>query len=276
MSVYMANFSVLMSIYYKESSLYFDECMRSLYNQSLKPNQIVLVKDGVLTPELEQVILVWREKLGDVLKIVALDTNVGLGRALNIGLEHCIYDWVFRMDTDDICVPERFKKQVEFIINNPNIDIVGGQIIEFEKQINDSQTIKSVPINHQDIIKYAKARNPINHMTVAFKKSAVQKVGGYRHAPLYEDYDLWVRLLLNQYQFANLSDVLVYARAGNAMYERRGGLNYIKSEIQIQKRFYTSGFLTTFQMCKNLAIRLPVRLLPNGIRAWIYQVLLRK
>lgn len=271
------NFSVLMSIYYKENPNFLNQCFVSIWTeQTLRPTQIVLVKDGVLTPELEQVILVWQEKLGDVLKAVPLDTNVGLGKALNAGLQYCQNEWVFRMDTDDICVPERFKKQVDFVSNHPNIDIVGGQIIEFEKQINDSQTIKSVPVNHQDIIKYAKARNPINHMTVAFKKSAVQKVGGYRHAPLYEDYDLWVRLLLNQYQFANLSDVLVYARAGNAMYERRGGLNYIKSEIQMQKRFYTSGFLTAFQVCKNLAIRLPVRLLPNGIRAWIYQVLLRK
>lgn len=271
------NFSVLMSIYHKENPAFLNQCFISIWiEQTAKPSQIVLVKDGILTPELEQVILVWQEKLSDVLKIVPLDKNVGLGKALNIGLEHCIYDWVFRMDTDDICAPERFKKQVEFIVSNPNIDIVGGQIIEFEKQINDSQTIKSVPFNHQDIIKYAKVRNPINHMTVAFRKSAVQQVGGYRHAPLYEDYDLWVRLLLRKYQFANLPDVLVYARTGNAMYERRGGLNYIKSEIQMQKRFYTSGFLTAFQMCKNLAIRLPVRLLPNGIRAWIYQVLLRK
>lgn len=273
----MVNFSVLMSIYHKESPLCFDECMKSLWdNQTLKPTQIVLVKDGILTPKLEQVILAWQEKLDNVLKIVALDTNVGLGRALNIGLEHCIYDWVFRMDTDDICVPERFEKQVNFILNNPNIDVVGGQIIEFENNINDSQTIKSVPINHQNIVKYAKSRNPINHMTVAFKKSVVQKVGGYRHAPLYEDYDLWVRLLLSGYQFVNLPDVLVYARAGNAMYERRGGLNYIKIEIQMQKQFYISGFLNSFEVYKNLAIRLPIRLFPNSVRAFFYQVFLRK
>lgn len=266
-----------MSIYHKENPTFLNQCLISIWiEQTLRPTQIVLVKDGVLTSELEQVILTWKEKLGEVLNIVALDTNVGLGKALNIGLEHCIYDWVFRMDTDDICVPERFKKQIDFILNNTNIDILGGQIIEFENQINDSQIIKSVPINHQDIVKYAKSRNPLNHMTVVFKKSAVQKVGGYRHAPLYEDYDLWVRLLLSQYQFANLSDILVYARAGNAMYERRGGLNYIKSEIQMQKRFYSLGFLTVFQMYKNLAMRLPVRLLPNSIRAFMYQVLLRK
>lgn len=266
-----------MSIYHKENPLHFDECMNSLWDsQTLKPTQIVLVKDGLLTLELEQVILAWQEKLGDVLKIVALDINVGLGKALNVGLEYCLYDWVVRMDTDDICVPKRFEEQIKFISSNPDIDVVGGQIIEFENNINDSQTVKSVPVTHQDIVKYAKSRNPINHMTVAFKKSAVQKVGGYRHVPLCEDYDLWVRLLLNQSQFTNLSDVLVYARAGNAMYERRGGLNYIKSEIQMQKQFYTLGFLTAFQMYKNLAIRLPVRLLPNGVRAFIYQILLRK
>lgn len=180
------------------------------------------------------------------------------------------------MDTDDICLPNRFEKQMDFIQNNPEISVVGGQIIEFEEKIDDSQTIKQVPISHEQIVQYAKSRNPINHMTVAFRKSAVVAVGNYRHAPLYEDYDLWVRLLIDGQKFANLPDVLVYARAGNAMYERRGGWDYAKNEWAMQKSFYQLGFLTRVQMLKNLIIRLPVRLLPNTVRACIYQVLLRK
>ena len=154
--------------------------------------------------------------------------------------------------------------------------MLGGQIIEFEKQLSQGKKSRTVPTSHEAIFASAKTRNPINHMTVAFKKSAVQAVGSYRHAPLFEDYDLWVRLLVAGYQFANLPEVLVYARAGDAMYERRGGLAYARYEWAIQQSFYQQGFLPIAQLLKNLAIRLPVRLLPNSLRSLVYQKLLRK
>lgn len=267
-------FSVLMSLYAKEKAEYLQQCLLSLTQQTLLADEIVLVFDGEIGDDLQQIVHDFEDKLP--FKIVKLEKNVGLGQALNLGLAQCCHDWVFRMDTDDICLPNRFEKQMDFIQNNPEISVVGGQIIEFKEKIDDSQTIKQVPILHEQIVKYAKSRNPINHMTVAFRKSVVVAVGNYRHAPLYEDYDLWVRLLIDGQKFANLPDVLVYARAGNAMYERRGGWDYAKNEWVMQKSFYQLGFLTRLQMLKNLIIRLPVRLLPNTVRACIYQVLLRK
>lgn len=271
------SFSVLMSIYSKENPKFFHECLKSIWNnQTLKPHQIVLVKDGELTDELEEIIQDWQNQLKDILKIVPLSQNVGLAKALNAGLEHCEHEWVFRMDTDDICTPDRFEKQVAFIQSNPDTVVIGGQIIEFKENIDDSNLLKEVPTTHEKITKYAKSRNPINHMTVAFKKSVVLQMGGYHNAPLYEDYDLWVRLLLNNQKFANLPDILVYARAGTGMYQRRGGFHYAKNEIMIQKCFYNMGFLTRQQLLKNLAVRLPIRLLPNAVRAWVYQFLLRK
>lgn len=270
----MMKFSVLMSLYAKENPDNLQQCLLSLTNQTLLADEIVLVFDGVIGGDLQQVINDFSDKLP--FKFVKLDKNVGLGQALNVGLQHCSYEWVLRMDTDDICVPERFSKQIDFIKHNPDIVVFGGQIIEFKEKVDDSQVLKQVPTNHKKILAYAKSRNPINHMTVAFKKSAVLAVGSYHHAPLYEDYDLWVRLLVNQQKFANLSDILVYARAGQAMYERRGGLNYAKHECAIQYQFYQLGFLNSFQLLKNLAIRLPVRLLPNFVRSGIYKRLLRK
>lgn len=267
-------FSVLISLYSKEKSEYLQQCLLSLTQQTLLADEIVLVFDGEIGDELQQIVKDFDNKLP--FKIIKLEKNVGLGKALNIGLHHCSYEWVLRMDTDDICVSERFAKQIDFIQNNPKISIFGGQIIEFQEKIDDSQIVKQVPTSHEQILKYAKSRNPINHMTVAFKKSAVLQVGAYRHAPLYEDYDLWVRLLLNQQKFANLSEVLVYARAGDMMYQRRGGFDYVKYEITMQYQFYQLGFLNGFQLLKNLAIRLPIRLLPNSVRSYIYQNILRK
>ncbi|MFW2176551.1 MULTISPECIES: glycosyltransferase family 2 protein [unclassified Moraxella] len=267
-------FSVLMSLYDKEQPNYLQACLQSLVAQTLPADEIVLVFDGSINPHLQQVVNDFKSKLP--LKIIALEKNVGLGQALNAGLNQCSHEWVIRMDTDDICVDNRFAMQIAYIEQHPSIDVLGGQIIEFEGNISNGKASRQVPTTHEAILQSAKSRNPINHMTVAFKKSAVLKVGSYRHAPLFEDYDLWVRLLLAGQQFANLPDVLVYARAGEAMYERRGGLDYAKYELDIQGKFYQQGFLTLTQMIKNLAIRLPVRLLPNGLRSWVYQKLLRK
>lgn len=263
-----------MSLYDKEQPQFLEDCLASLINQTLQADEIVLVFDGFINDGLQKIVQDFQAKLP--LNIIALETNVGLGQALNAGLTACQNDWVIRMDTDDICVANRFEMQINFIQNHVDISVVGGQIIEFENDLANGKKSRSVPTTHEQIVQYAKSRNPINHMTVAFKKSAVLAVGSYRHAPLYEDYDLWVRLLVAGYKFANLPDVLVYARAGQAMYERRGGLSYAKNEIAMQHNFYGQGFLNWIQVIKNLAIRLPVRLLPNSVRSLIYQKLLRK
>lgn len=270
----MIRFSVLMSLYDKEKPEFLAECFTSLANQTLKADEIVLVFDGSINDNLQKAVQNFQNKLP--LKIITLEKNVGLGQALNAGLNACQHDWVIRMDTDDICVANRFEQQIHFIQTHPDIDVLGGQIIEFEHDISQGKKSRTVPTIHEQIVQYAKSRNPINHMTVAFKKSAVLAVGSYRHAPLFEDYDLWVRLLLVGYRFANLPDVLVYARAGQAMYERRGGWDYAQYEWAIQQKFYQQGFLNVAQLLKNLAIRLPMRLLPNGLRSWVYQTLLRK
>ena len=270
----MMKFSVLMSLYDKENPEFLAECLTSLVNQTRQADEIVLVFDGEINLALQKVVQDFKPQLP--VTIIALKNNVGLGQALNAGLNACQHDWVMRMDTDDICVPNRFEQQINFIQNHPEIDVLGGQIIEFEKQLSQGKKSRTVPTSHEAIFTSAKSRNPINHMTVAFKKSAVQAVGSYRHAPLFEDYDLWVRLLVAGYQFANLPEVLVYARAGGAMYERRGGLAYARYEWAIQQSFYQQGFLPIVQLLKNLAIRLPVRLLPNSLRSLVYQKLLRK
>jgi len=126
------NFSILLSLYIKENPTFLNECFKSIWlNQSIEPYEIVLVCDGPLTNELENLVYKWQKEIGSLLKIVRLKENVGLGNALNIGLRNCSNEWVFRMDTDDICTPDRFDKQIQFIKDNPDVVLFSGQILEF-------------------------------------------------------------------------------------------------------------------------------------------------
>ncbi len=268
-------FSLLMSVYQYDDAKFLEQALRSIEVNSIRPADFVLVCDGELTDELNDIIDDYANRL--VINIVRLSDNIGLGRALQMGVNHCQYEWVARFDADDICVLDRFAKQITFISKHPNIDVVGGQIIEFA---NDPDEInahkKTVPTKHEQIYDYAKSRNPMNHMTVMFKKSAVLAVGSYQHAPLYEDYDLWVRMLMKGFKFANIDEVVVHVRAGHNMYRRRGGVSYANQEILMQTKFYKLGFIPYGQMLKNLMIRVPIRLVSNRVRSIIYNKFLRQ
>ncbi|MGP9688746.1 glycosyltransferase [Psychrobacter sp. AOP22-C1-C5] len=267
-------FSVLMSVYKNDVPRFFEQALQSVNSNTIKPTEVVLVCDGLLTDELEQVIVRYKTKLA--LNLIRLDSNMGLGIALQLGIRYCQYEWIARFDADDICDLIRFEKQINFIENNPNIDVLGGQIVEFNQDpYEQKMKRKRVPIINDDIYSYAKSRNPMNHMTVMFRKSAVIAAGNYQNAPYYEDYDLWVRMLLKGCKLANMDEVLVYARAGERMYDRRGGLNYLKQEIRMQINFFDIGFISLFQLSKNLTLRIPVRLLPNKVRGIVYSKLLR-
>lgn len=268
------NFSVLMSLYIKEDPKCLDACFDSIAKQTLPANEIVIIYDGPITTDLEQVVMQWQKKLP--LKVYKISENKGLSKALQFGIQHCQFDWIMRMDTDDICVPERFKKQVNYVLKHPETDVCGGQIMEFANHINENDMLaRQVPQSHDAILSYAKYRNPINHMTVFYKKEAVIDAGGYQYAPLYEDYDLWIRMLLKGYKFANL-DLLVYARTGKGMYQRRGGWQYAKNEVNMQIKFYNLKFINHFQFTRNILVRIPARILPNKLRKTLYEKLLRQ
>ncbi len=268
-------FSLLMSVYQYDDAKFFKQALRSIEANSVKPTDFVLVCDGALTPELDEIIEDYTNRL--LINVVRLPHNVGLGRALQTGINHCQYEWVARFDADDICVSDRFEKQTAYIKEHPDVDVVGGQIIEFANDPNEESARKKiVPTGHHQIHNYAKSRNPINHVTVMFNKLAVLEAGNYQHAPLYEDYDLWVRMLMKGFKFANIDEVLVYVRAGDDMYCRRGGISYAKQEISIQTEFYKLGFISAFQLLRNLMIRVPVRVIPSNLRGLIYTNFLRQ
>lgn len=269
-------FSVLMAVYFRENYEYFEKALKSITEQTLMPDEIVIVKDGPLTDSLESVISSFVESYPGLFKIVGLEENRGLGKALRIGILECSNDWIARMDSDDISRSDRFKIQVEFIEKNPDVDIVGSDIIEFVNDIENVLAVRKVPYKDQDIRRFAHLRNPFNHMTVMYRKQAVIEAGNYQESNLNEDYNLWVRMIMNGAHCANIEDFLVCARTGRDMYKRRGGFKYALSDIKLQKYFHEIGFNGFPRMLINMIIRTSVRLTPNFLREKIYMSGLRK
>lgn len=270
----LSPFSVLLSLYYKESPDFLYQSLASIFDQTAIPTEVVLVKDGSLTGELEKILLGYQQKYSS-LKIIPLPQNQGLGRALNEGLKHCTYDIVARMDTDDIAKPDRFEKQVSFLDIHPEIDVVSSWIDEFEDTIENVLSVRKLPETSEELFQYGKSRCPVNHPVVIFRKSAVLQSGGYLHFPLFEDYYLWVRMLMNGSKFYNIQESLLYFRTSPDMFRRRGGLKYTLTEFKLQYSFYRLGYIDLCQMLKNDVVRAVVRLIPNNLRRVIYQKVLR-
>ena len=268
-------FSVLMSVYIKEKASNLEEAINSIYeNQKLKPNEIILVEDGPLTQELYDCIENLKIKIGNILKIVKLERNMGLGEALSRGLLECSNELVARMDTDDIAHSDRFLKQVEYFNQNEKIDILGTYMFEFSEKPTNIISIKEAPM--KDIGIYIKRRCPLNHPTVMFKKSKVIEAGNYRSFYLNEDTYLRARMYSKGAIFANLPETLLYFRVDENTFKRRGGLKYTKSEWDIQKEFLKLGITTKLDFFINMVLKTGVRLLPNSLRRYIYIKFLRK
>lgn len=260
-----------MSIYNKEKAEYFNRAMQSIWDeQSVKPNEIILVQDGKLTDELYISIKQWQDKLGDIFKTIPLEKNVGLGDSLNIGLKVCSYELIARMDTDDICLKDRFEKQLK-IFAVSDIDICSSWVSEFDNDENEIISYRKLPELHKDINTYFKMRNAINHPAVMYRKSIVEKANGYQKMTWFEDYYLWSRMILNGAKFYNIQESLVNMRAGYGQLERRGGFKYAIEEVKFLNRLREIGFLSKVQFIKNVLIRFIARLMPKVLLKLIYK-----
>jgi len=269
------NFSVLMSVYCKEKAEYFLEAVKSVLEQSIKPTEIVIVKDGKLTPSLEETCARLLHDNPQCIRFVQLEKNVGLGMALQKGVLECKCDLIARMDTDDISRWDRFEKQINEFAKNSNLALCGGVIEEFSVSPVKIECLRKVPLEKKSIYKYAKTRNPFNHMTVMFKKKAVLEVGNYQPFYLLEDYYLWYRLIKNGYDVQNLPDVLVTVRSNKKMITRRGGFAYLKSEVKLFREFYNDKYISLMEFLSAICARGIVRICPHEIRSIIYKFILR-
>ncbi len=269
-------FSVLMSLYIKEKPEYFKECMESILKQSVLPNEIVIVKDGPLTAELDHAVQEYVDKNPELYTIVPLEKNGGLGLALAEGILHCKNELVARMDTDDVMMEGRFEKQLKAFADDPDLDICGGHILEFENNVENIVTQRKVPTDDQGIKKFQKRRTAFNHMTVMYKKSAVLKAGNYQSCLLIEDTLLWVNMILSGAKCANIDDYLVYVRVGDDLYARRGGWAYFKKYKHGRKRLKESGYIGFWDYHVTLFIQFFVAMAPQGVRRFIFKKFLRK
>ncbi len=270
-------FSIAMSVYGKDNAIFFDRALQSITEcQRIIPDEIVLVCDGPLSLELDQIIDKYQSQY-PIFKIIRLDQNKGLGNALKLAVENASNELIARMDSDDVSVPNRFEQQLSYFEEHPDIDVVGGDITEFIDYEDNIVGTRVVPTNDLDIKEYMKTRCALNHVSVMYKKSAVQAVGGYLDWYCNEDYYLWIRMQLNKSVFANTGTVLVNVRVGEGMYARRGGDKYFKSEIGIQKLMLENGMISRQIYIGNCMKRFIVqKLLPNKCRAWVFKTFARE
>lgn len=268
------NFSVLMSLYHKERPEYLKECFESLLNQTVKASEWVIVKDGPLTKELEQVLSEYDSKYPSLIKFLEFKSNQGLGLALKAGVPACSNELIARMDTDDICIPTRFEIQLQEFLKDPNLDICGSHIKEFENDTNHILAERKVPLTNDEIVQYQKRRSAYNHMTVMFKKSSVLKAGNYEHAPLMEDDMLWTRMIINNCKGKNINDYLVFARIGKDMIARRGGLSYFIKYKRSRKKVYKLGLSSYTDYLLTVIIQFFVSITPGKLRILIFTKIL--
>lgn len=269
-------FSVLMSVYKKENEEYLAECIESLLQQTMNPDEIVIVKDGSLTEELEGVLENYSRKYPQLFNIVGYEKNHGLGYALAYGLERCKHELVARMDTDDIARKDRFEIQIREFKKDKELAVCGSHIIEFSKNVNIEKARRKVPLMDEDIKSKGKYRDPFNHMTVMFRRSKILEVGNYESCLLMEDSVLWAKLLIYPgVKAMNIDDYLVYVRAGDDMIGRRGGIEYLKRYINGRKRMREIGYINEKHYYLSIIAQMIVSLIPIKIRNIVFVKLLR-
>ena len=274
------DFSVSMCVYGRDNPEHFNASIYSVINQTLKPTEIVLTVDGPIPETIEKVIQNSKSICDDngvKFKVIRLGKNMGHGEARRICFDNCSCDLIALMDADDLSVPTRFEKQMDYLASKPDVSVVGGYITEFITVGNPTDISKTagkrfVPETDEDIKLYMQKRCPMNQVTVMFKKADVAEVGGYIDWYCEEDYYLWIRLALAGKKFGNIPENLVNVRVGEEMYQRRGGWKYFKSEAGIQRLLWKKKMIGYPRFLINVSERFVIQILmPNGIRGWLFQ-----
>lgn len=263
-------YSVLMSVYSGENAVNLRASITSVLSSEFPPSEFILVIDGPVGDGLLEVIHSF-----PAVKTVQLPVNSGLGPALNEGLKHVSYDVVARMDSDDVCMPARLGR--EYARMSEGLDLVSSAILEFEGDVSNVTGSRVLPLTQEEIIEFSKKRNPFNHPAVMFRKSAVLAAGGYTpDFPLFEDYDLWVRMLRNGARAANIEEPLLYMRTDEGMFLRRGGREYGRIMLKFHKHLLQTGWTNRRIYLTGAVPHYLVCIMPEFIRKLVYRRLHRK
>jgi glycosyltransferase involved in cell wall biosynthesis len=263
-------FALLMTVYGGDREGYVRAAFRSAVDdQELRPDQVILVQDGPVSPELALCLKELVVTSPVEVTFLHLAQNRGLGPALDAGLQASRYDIVARMDADDVAMPHRFRMQVPLV--QAGADLVGAGLLEFGRDIDDVVGQRIPPADPFDIARYSRLHDPFNHPTVVYRRSAVIAVGGYGDLPLMEDYWLFVRMIANGARVVNVAVPLVYYRVGAGAYQRRGGRDLLRSELRLQREMRREGYISGAQYWRNVIVRGGYRLVPTPIRKPVYR-----
>ena len=270
--------SVLMSVYKDDNANYLQKALASVFEeQTRKPDEIVVVFDGPLTPELYEVLDAFRVGKEGVVLYFPQESNQGLGEALKIGANHCTGDYIFRMDADDISHPMRFEKQIAYIKEHPQVDVVGTDIGEFYENYDEPNLrVRACPASYEEIVSMAKKRNPMNHVSVCIKRESLLKCGGYESLLLLEDYYLWLKMIAAGCVLRNINEVLVYVRIGNGFHSKRGSKVRVAGWKKIQEFMVEHGLINRFEAFVNMLCILAFTCCPAWLRKVVYDKILRK
>lgn len=267
-------YSVVMSVYEKDRAEWLSQAIDSILNQTLVCDDIIIVVDGPLTPELNKVIR--RYQVINTISTIRLKSNQGLGSALNAGINKAKHEIIARMDADDIAVKNRFELQISEFSNNPKLEILGGQIAEFIDSIENIVSYRRVPTSHCDIMHFARRRSPFNHPTVMYKKTTIQQIGGYDESVIrVEDYDLWLRALSHEVHCANLDSVLLYYRSNNDAMKRRKTFTSLKNHIHSRTNFYRRGYISLTDLLYGVTSQIVLFIIPASLASALFRRVVR-
>lgn len=272
----MEKYSVLMSLYKKEKTEYLRLAIDSMINQTIKPDEIVIVEDGPLTDELYTVVREYVDAYPDLFNIVPSKINLGLGLALNMGLKACRNELVARMDTDDISKPNRCEKQLSVFENKPELSIVGAWVDEFYTTPAQIVSTRAVPCKHEDIYQFAKKRSAFNHPAVMYRKSKVMENGGYSSLRRNQDVDLFGRMLFAGCKAENIGESLLWFRSNDDLAKRRKSWENTKSYIDTIRKFWKMGYASFSDYIMIAVAQTGMFLMPVKLQHWIYKKFLRK
>jgi glycosyltransferase involved in cell wall biosynthesis len=259
-----------MSVYQSDNCDFFVQAIDSMLNQTIKSDDFVLVIDGPIFGKLKNVVKEYANKYKEI-HLISLEKNMSLGNALAEGMKHCRYELVARMDSDDISIYDRCEKQLKTFAENPDLDILSGQVAEFENDIKHIFSYRKIPVKHEDIVKFAKRYSPFNHPVVMYKKSSVISVGGYQDFLRNEDYYLWVRMIMNGAKTQNLPDTLLYYRASYENIQRKSSWSQTKNSIKLHYVFQKMGFASFMDTIFLMCIHLTIFLMPTKFFWWAYK-----
>lgn len=269
-------YSVLLTVYKSDNPRYFKLSLNSMLNQTKPASEIVIVKDGPITEELQKVIDDAEKRFPKLIVQIQLEKNVGLGLALNEGIKICKYDLIARMDSDDYSLPERCEKEIELFELDPYLDIVGCSVEEFIGDVDQVVGRRNVPTNNEEIHTYCRRRDPFNHPTVMYRKSKVLKYGPYGDYRKNQDTDLWIKLLSNGCRAANLEEPLLKFRFDENTYEKRKSWLNTKLLIEIRYLAYKIGFSSFLDYIIVAITQMGIYIMPVKFQKFVYKKILRR